>query len=319
MPPNRRSRPRWTPFRTVASERLGKAVRTTTPSAATSRPARTRCRAASTSTACASWSIAPMARPTSWGRWSCASSVRAWRRSGRPQRPQHQRWRGLHHIPRRWPSACWRPAPTSGSLSMATATGCCSWTAGPHPRRRRPAVRAGLRLAGQRSPARGPVVGTLMTNYRFERALGERGIGFVRAKVGDRHVHQQLLAHEGVLGGEASGHILCLDHCQHRRRYRQRVAGAGGAGASWHPPGGGVGRPGQGAAEDGERAHYDAGRKPAEADSVRAAPQAAEAAVARARARVPASFGHRAGGAGDRGSRRPRPGRCHPCRPCPTP
>ena len=58
---------------------------------------------------------------------------------------------------------------------------------------------------------RGPVVGTLMTNYGFERALGEAGIGFVRAKVGDRYVHQQLLANDGVLGGEASGHILCLD------------------------------------------------------------------------------------------------------------
>ena len=58
---------------------------------------------------------------------------------------------------------------------------------------------------------RGPVVGTLMTNYGFERAMGERGIGFVRAKVGDRYVHQQLLANDGVLGGEASGHILCLD------------------------------------------------------------------------------------------------------------
>ncbi|MDO5506652.1 MAG: phosphoglucosamine mutase [Pseudoxanthomonas suwonensis] len=57
----------------------------------------------------------------------------------------------------------------------------------------------------------GPVVGTLMTNYGFERALELRGIGFVRAKVGDRHVHQQLLAHGGVLGGEASGHLLCLD------------------------------------------------------------------------------------------------------------
>ena len=58
---------------------------------------------------------------------------------------------------------------------------------------------------------RGPVVGTLMTNYGFEQALAARGIGFVRAKVGDRYVHQQLLAHDGVLGGEASGHILCLD------------------------------------------------------------------------------------------------------------
>ncbi|MDQ3206278.1 MAG: phosphoglucosamine mutase [Pseudomonadota bacterium] len=58
---------------------------------------------------------------------------------------------------------------------------------------------------------RGPVVGTLMTNYGLERAFGEMGIGFVRAKVGDRYVHQELIAHDAVLGGEASGHLLCLD------------------------------------------------------------------------------------------------------------
>ncbi|MFP7721262.1 phosphoglucosamine mutase [Lysobacter sp. A3-1-A15] len=58
---------------------------------------------------------------------------------------------------------------------------------------------------------RGPVVGTLMTNYGLERAFAERGIGFMRAKVGDRYVHQQLVANGGVLGGEASGHLLCLD------------------------------------------------------------------------------------------------------------
>ena len=58
---------------------------------------------------------------------------------------------------------------------------------------------------------RGPVVGTLMSNYGFERALGERGIDFVRSKVGDRHVHRMLLQQGGVLGGEASGHLLCLD------------------------------------------------------------------------------------------------------------
>jgi len=69
-------------------------------------------------------------------------------------------------------------------------------------------------LAGdwqQSGRLRGPVVGTLMTNYGFEQALGERGIAFVRAKVGDRYVHQALLQHAGVLGGEASGHLLCLD------------------------------------------------------------------------------------------------------------
>ena len=58
---------------------------------------------------------------------------------------------------------------------------------------------------------RGPVVGTLMTNYGLERAFAERGIGFIRAKVGDRYVHQQLVANDGVLGGETSGHLLCLD------------------------------------------------------------------------------------------------------------
>jgi phosphoglucosamine mutase len=57
----------------------------------------------------------------------------------------------------------------------------------------------------------GPVVGTLMTNYGLEKALAGLGIPFVRAKVGDRYVHQQLVERHGVLGGEASGHILCLD------------------------------------------------------------------------------------------------------------
>jgi len=58
---------------------------------------------------------------------------------------------------------------------------------------------------------RGPVVGTLMTNYGFERALADAGIEFLRSNVGDRYVHQALLEHDGILGGEASGHLLCLD------------------------------------------------------------------------------------------------------------
>ncbi len=58
---------------------------------------------------------------------------------------------------------------------------------------------------------RGPVVGTLMTNYGFEQAMGAAQIPFVRAKVGDRYVHQALVEGGGVLGGEASGHLLCLD------------------------------------------------------------------------------------------------------------
>jgi len=58
---------------------------------------------------------------------------------------------------------------------------------------------------------RGPVVGTLMTNYGFGQALAAAGIGFIRANVGDRYVHQALIEHGGILGGEASGHLLCLD------------------------------------------------------------------------------------------------------------
>lgn len=57
----------------------------------------------------------------------------------------------------------------------------------------------------------GPVVGTQMTNFGLEQALSARGIGFIRANVGDRFVMQQLQAHGGHLGGETSGHVLCLD------------------------------------------------------------------------------------------------------------
>jgi len=58
---------------------------------------------------------------------------------------------------------------------------------------------------------RGGVVGTVMSNYGLERALGELGIPFCRANVGDRYVLEQLKAQGWQLGGESSGHILCLD------------------------------------------------------------------------------------------------------------
>jgi phosphoglucosamine mutase len=57
----------------------------------------------------------------------------------------------------------------------------------------------------------GPLVGTLMSNYGLERAMQELRVPFLRANVGDRHVLQKLKEHGGVLGGETSGHILCLD------------------------------------------------------------------------------------------------------------
>ena len=57
----------------------------------------------------------------------------------------------------------------------------------------------------------GPVVGTLMTNLGMEHGLNRLGIDLVRAKVGDRYVLEMLSAHNGILGGENSGHIICLD------------------------------------------------------------------------------------------------------------
>lgn len=58
---------------------------------------------------------------------------------------------------------------------------------------------------------RGPVVGTLMSNFGLERAMADVGVPFQRTNVGDRYVMQALREQGGVLGGETSGHILCLD------------------------------------------------------------------------------------------------------------
>ena len=57
----------------------------------------------------------------------------------------------------------------------------------------------------------GPVVGTSMTNLGMEHGLKQLGINLVRAKVGDRYVMEMLTEHKGILGGEGSGHIICLD------------------------------------------------------------------------------------------------------------
>jgi phosphoglucosamine mutase len=55
------------------------------------------------------------------------------------------------------------------------------------------------------------VVGTLMTNMAIEVALQARGVKFVRAKVGDRYVLEELARNQWLLGGEGSGHLLALD------------------------------------------------------------------------------------------------------------
>lgn len=57
----------------------------------------------------------------------------------------------------------------------------------------------------------GGVAGTLMTNLAFEHAMQRLGVPFARAKVGDRYVMELLLQRSWQLGGENSGHIICLD------------------------------------------------------------------------------------------------------------
>jgi phosphoglucosamine mutase len=64
-------------------------------------------------------------------------------------------------------------------------------------------VDRGLKLGG--------VVGTLMTNAAIEHAIKALGLQFERANVGDRYVLEQLKKHQWSLGGEGSGHLLCLD------------------------------------------------------------------------------------------------------------
>jgi phosphoglucosamine mutase len=57
----------------------------------------------------------------------------------------------------------------------------------------------------------GPVIGTLMSNLGMEHALKALGVPLFRANVGDRYVMELLAEKKGILGGEGSGHIICLD------------------------------------------------------------------------------------------------------------
>jgi len=67
------------------------------------------------------------------------------------------------------------------------------------------------RALKQAGTLRGPVVGTVMSNFGLEAGLRASGIEFRRAAVGDRYVLAMLREAQGILGGETSGHILCLD------------------------------------------------------------------------------------------------------------
>lgn len=63
----------------------------------------------------------------------------------------------------------------------------------------------------ERDVLQGGVVGTLMTNYGLEKTFAEQNIPFYRAKVGDRYVLEALKERDWRIGGESSGHVVCLD------------------------------------------------------------------------------------------------------------
>ena len=63
----------------------------------------------------------------------------------------------------------------------------------------------------QRGLLHGGVVGTLMSNFGLEKAITNMGVSFVRTKVGDRYVLETLKEKDWKIGGESSGHVVCLD------------------------------------------------------------------------------------------------------------
>ncbi len=67
------------------------------------------------------------------------------------------------------------------------------------------------RARQQRNGLKGSVVGTLMSNLGLEHAVRTLGLDFKRAKVGDRYILEMLQKGGWTLGGESSGHLVCLD------------------------------------------------------------------------------------------------------------
>ena len=63
----------------------------------------------------------------------------------------------------------------------------------------------------ERGLLHGGVVGTLMSNYGLEKALTKMSVPFLRTNVGDRYVLEALKEHDWKIGGESSGHVVCLD------------------------------------------------------------------------------------------------------------
>jgi phosphoglucosamine mutase len=65
--------------------------------------------------------------------------------------------------------------------------------------------------SARRENLNGAVVGTLMSNFGLEQAIHSLGLDFLRASVGDRFIYEMLVSRGLKLGGESSGHIICMD------------------------------------------------------------------------------------------------------------
>ncbi len=78
----------------------------------------------------------------------------------------------------------------------------------------------------QEGRLKGGVVGTAMTNLGVEQAFRQLNIPFARAKVGDRYVLEMLKARGWQLGGEGSGHIICLAHALPANPYQCEIRAA---------------------------------------------------------------------------------------------
>ena len=63
----------------------------------------------------------------------------------------------------------------------------------------------------ERGVLHGGVVGTLMSNYALEKAIKALGVSFIRTRVGDRYILEALKENDWKIGGESSGHVVCLD------------------------------------------------------------------------------------------------------------
>ena len=66
----------------------------------------------------------------------------------------------------------------------------------------------------QNNTLKNPVVGTVLSNLGLEESLKSNGIEFIRSKVGDRNILSLLRETGGNLGGEASGHMICMDYVE---------------------------------------------------------------------------------------------------------